>query len=521
MMPFLFRRGTVNLILGTLLVTMPCAAFAENGDVSEEATLVVDSQPETSLPEVKLDLNEEIRIVPSSPTLLRGSLLKTDEYPIDLETVLKLAADQNLQIAQDQLETRVVKNTFYQNLSNLLPSIYATYDHSRFQGGIQIFGNETLTIYQTRIQPQLLTRWTLYPGGTTLFESLAARRRYNASESFLQETYQEQLARAVDAYFQLIATYVQRDDARQSLQEASYQVSVSEARIRAGVGTNLELMRAQNLQAQRERNLIQAENSMLQREQELLNRLNLDRHIHLIPKTIEAVQLVLVPPSTPPELLIQEALVSNPELEGVNAEIKALQADHYAAISAIVPSVTLEANIGGTGPYIDDLFLTRQGRFRIEANLLENLGTEVLLNIRRTSLLIKQAKLRRDQVIRDIETNVTNAWLDSSALAKEIQVAEVELATAQEAYRLAVARFEAGVGIQLDVLDAETELSNARFRLADAVVRFDQAQIRLLEAMGKISIPNIMQGQRIPAVQLTPPTQQEEEQDDNDEANPI
>jgi outer membrane protein TolC len=60
---------------------------------------------------------------------------------------------------------------------------------------------------------------------------------------------------------------------------------------------------------------------------------------------------------------------------------------------------------------------------------------------------------------------------------------------AEEALRLATARNDAGTGTQLDVLSAETSLTQARSTQIQALHDYDVARARLERAIGE----NIMQ----------------------------
>ncbi len=61
--------------------------------------------------------------------------------------------------------------------------------------------------------------------------------------------------------------------------------------------------------------------------------------------------------------------------------------------------------------------------------------------------------------------------------------ATAEVANAEENLRLAVGRYEAGVGIFLNVLDAQTALNTANTNLVNAQSALDQASAALAHAV--------------------------------------
>jgi outer membrane protein len=434
--------------------------------------------------------------------ILTASVTKVQEYPITLETVLKLIEQRNLLIDRDILETRIRDNTFYRSLSELLPDIVGTYTQSRFTGTLQIFGNNTLSVKQDRITPQIRAVWTIYPGGRTVFEALAARQRYKGSLSLLDGTKQQQLAAAANDYYTLLEAMVQVENARLGIEEAKSQLAFDEARFRAGIGTRLDVMRSRTQLARQERLLIDFQNAVGQAEQSLLNRLNLDPDISLVPPVTTARPQPLVPLTWNTNQLVARAARQNPALQSIDAEIQALKSESWAIASDIVPAVTLETYRQRTGPDYDQLGIGTFGGFTVQTNLLDNLGTRIPLDYRNRRLRMKQQTVQRQALLRDIQSQVITAYLDSRANAQGIITSQIELTSAQEAYRLAIGRFRAGLGIALDVLNAQTALNLARVNVTSAILGFNRAQVNLMQAMGDVTAESLLNG--LANVQPTP-----------------
>jgi outer membrane protein TolC len=437
--------------------------------------------------------------------VLVGSVTKAREYPIDLPTVLKLVEVQNLPIQRDRLGSKINSNLYYRSLSDLLPDIQGTYNQSRFQGAIQIFGNQTLQVYQTRIVPQLTARWTIYPGGQDVFNALAARQRAKGAKVQVLDTLQDQLTQAANEYYDLLAAGIQVANINLSIQEAQSQVTLNEARLKAGVGTRLDLERARSQLVQREQALINAENTLAKAQQTLLNRLNLDPDVGLVAPQVAAQPRLLVPLTVQTDQLVAKAITNHPSLKITDREVKALRHEARAVLSRLVPSVTLQTYINGTGPEIDKLGLGRFGGFTLQADLAENLGLAIPLDYRTRRLQVRQQLINRQQQVRDVQTQVINGFLDSRASAKAVLTAQEELAVAQEAYRLAFGRFRAGLGINVDVLDAENALNTARTNVVSAILAFNQAQVRLLRSLGEVSTEHLLNGIKLDAFSQPPP----------------
>src|SRR5215469_1727191 len=86
---------------------------------------------------------------------------------------------------------------------------------------------------------------------------------------------------------------------------------------------------------------------------------------------------------------------------------------------------------------------------------------------------------------RQIELEVRTSYSDFVEATEVLESQKTVLAEAAEALREAQARFDAGTGTQLDVLDAETSLTQARDTNAQALHDYDAARARLERAIGE------------------------------------
>lgn len=93
--------------------------------------------------------------------------------------------------------------------------------------------------------------------------------------------------------------------------------------------------------------------------------------------------------------------------------------------------------------------------------------------------------------IRQIELQVRTAYSDFVEAREVLDSQKTVLAEADEALREARARFDAGTGTQLDVLDAETSLTQSRATNAQALHDYDTARAKLQRAIGQNMIQTV------------------------------
>ena len=96
------------------------------------------------------------------------------------------------------------------------------------------------------------------------------------------------------------------------------------------------------------------------------------------------------------------------------------------------------------------------------------------------------ARISADALADHVKLEVRTRWLDAQAGYKNLASAQVQLQSAEEAYRLQKVKFETGVATTTDVLDSESDA--ARARLQSALARYDYylTLIGLARAVGDI-----------------------------------
>lgn len=92
---------------------------------------------------------------------------------------------------------------------------------------------------------------------------------------------------------------------------------------------------------------------------------------------------------------------------------------------------------------------------------------------------------------RQIELQVRTAYSDFVEASEVLDSQKTVQAEADEALREARARFDAGTGTQLDVLDAETSLTQARATDVQALHDYDAARAKLERAIGEDMIQTV------------------------------
>lgn len=96
------------------------------------------------------------------------------------------------------------------------------------------------------------------------------------------------------------------------------------------------------------------------------------------------------------------------------------------------------------------------------------------------SKAISQASQTRDSV----QLDVRNAYLSMQEAEKRIGTTTVAVEQAQEDYKIAQVRYSAGVGTNVDVMDAQVALTTAKTNYIQALYDYNTSKAKLDKAMG-------------------------------------
>jgi outer membrane protein TolC len=179
--------------------------------------------------------------------------------------------------------------------------------------------------------------------------------------------------------------------------------------------------------------------------------------------------------------LIDLALQVRPEVKEAQATIEADQYGLSAAHSTNAPSIS--AVTTATQIQVQNF---HQNEFTAAIELdwqpLDGGLTQGLIKQAKGSLQVAQDQLRlaRNGVI----STVATAYLNLRNALQQVATDEISVANAKESLRLQNGRYAAGIGLALDVLDAEQALVTALASQVNDETAVDNARASLIHAMG-------------------------------------
>ena len=283
-------------------------------------------------------------------------------------------------------------------------------------------------------------------------------------------------------YFQLLSLRERLAIARQNLETALSVLAITEARVREGIATPLEL-------AQQRAQIAGLQSAIPQFEQqELQTRVALALLLGRPPEgfnvagaDVENIALPDVAPGLPAELLIRR-----PDVVAAEASLESAHANVQAARAAFFPTISLTGSGGLASAALTGLIANPVTSFGLGLSL-----AQTIFDAGRLSAQSDEARASEQELIASYRNAANTAFsevetsLGGIAHFREQEAYQAEqVAQSQTAFDIAQVRYREGIADYLTVLDAQRTLYSARDSLGQIKLQRLQAIVALYKALG-------------------------------------
>ncbi|WP_324727606.1 efflux transporter outer membrane subunit [Pseudomonas chlororaphis] len=179
-----------------------------------------------------------------------------------------------------------------------------------------------------------------------------------------------------------------------------------------------------------------------------------------------------------------DLLARRPDIAGAEARLAAARADVKVARAAMLPSVTLTANLGSGANQFDDVL--RSPFYNLTAGLVAP-----IFNNGRLSAERDRATARQQELLESYRAAIVNGFADVEkalnsirGLDQQRQWQDEELRQAQRAFEIAQSRYQAGAADLLTVLETQRTLYTAQDQNVQLRLSRVQSSIALYKALG-------------------------------------
>ncbi|HTV39962.1 MAG TPA: TolC family protein [Candidatus Sulfotelmatobacter sp.] len=419
-------------------------------------------------------------------------------HPLSVFDAMNLALEQNATILKAQNDLTASSGLVVQTRAVALPQLTASGQYKNTEPSaietIPIPGDFQQTHESWNAGFQLVQ--TIYSGGKLIAAIKAARLTKEQAMAEYQTVVQDTLLDTRTAYYDALLAREQITVHEASVKLLQNELDDQQRRYKAGTVPEFNVLRAEVQLANERPLLIQARNSYRIAKNDLSNLLgyNLPRDIwEDIPMQFSD-KLDSAPYQVDLPSAIEHAIQFRSELVARRKTQDLQQLNIVNARSGYKPQVQVFAGYSWFNaqyafqPYTPPLSLEQNFHgYNLGAQVNWDIFDGLLTRGKVIQARADYDKSRNDLTdeTRQIELQVRTAYSDFVEAKEVLDSQKTVLAEAEEALREARARFDAGTGTQLDVLDAETSLTQARATNVQALHDYDTARARLERAIGE------------------------------------
>jgi len=424
-----------------------------------------------SAQEKKNEEKAQVTLPPAQATVPEFSSRK-----MTLAECVALALEQNTEIRQAKDEVRRKEGISVEVRSALLPKVFATgnfeYQSKRLNGLLVNGGGLGGIVSDDELNWNVGVRVSqlLFDGGAALSRTRAARISESQSMLLLQDTIDRVILEVRRVVYTVLLNRSLIDVQTEAVNLRQQQLSTQQKKFKAGSVTKFNVLTADVELANTLPQLIRAENTKRIAEVQLARILALDYPVDISDRWIPPVQvegdLPYQPVTTDLPSSLENAVRNRNDLRAVKKEIEVQRKLFDAAKEdAFVPKVV------GTGGY--DV-IQNPGSSSLDSHLQGPVaainGTWTLFDglqstgrFEQLKAQISKAQVAYEEKQRTVESDVREAVVKIEEAQQLVVSQQKNVEQARESLRLAEARFNVGAGIQLDIINAQSNLTQARF----------------------------------------------------------
>ncbi len=408
-----------------------------------------------------------------------SSAFAADTVNITLQDSIRMALENNRTIKQSEADRESSDWALHEARRTAGPTLTWGTSFSRVNG--YTANSRPYDIHRNTFSNSYSVSYPLYTGGKIEGAIEAAEYGVGAADLNLENTKQAIRAQAAADYYNVLQYRNLIKVSQESVDNLQAHLDNVNAQYRVGTVAKSDVLRSQVQLANEQLNLVTARNNYDVAVATLNNLIGLPTDTVLDPKDelgYEKYDLTLAGCTS-------YAMENRPDVLAAEYSVKAAEAAVNAAKAGYRPSVSISASKNTSG----------EGRFGKEGddywavganaqwNIFDNNVTQAQVEQKKAALAKAQQSALAAQ--ESAQLDVQTAYLKLQAAEQNIHTSAVAVEQAKEDYKIAQVRYSAGVGTNLDVMDADEKLTSARTSYYTALYNYNTSKANLDKAMGK------------------------------------
>lgn len=358
---------------------------------------------------------------------------------------------------------------------------YADYAWRNVNGGAPIWTKSIGNSHSNSITASL----PIFTGGELQGQIGQAKANYRSMLSAEEQAYNEMKETATTGYFNMLNATNMKALRQESVDRLQAHLDNVIAQYNVGIVARADVLRSEVELANAQQNYITASNEYDVAEATLNNIIGTPLGTTLLLKD----RLQYEPYENDMAYCLAYSEQHRPELKQAEYAIDSAEAALVVARSGHMPKVYANAsnNWGGNGsdwPGDDD----ENWSVGVTASMNVFDSGVTWSKIHAAQENLAKAKESQRQIKDNVELEVRTDYLNLREAEKRITTTQVAVASAEEDYHIAVVRYQAGVGTNIDVMDAQEALTQAKTNYYQALYNYNTSKAALNTSMG-VGVP--------------------------------
>jgi outer membrane protein len=416
-----------------------------------------------------------------------------DTLRLSVEDAVAFALRQGESAALAREDVKIAQAQKGVILSNALPKLNFDASYNRNLKKPVIFfpdttgGSQSITIGEDNAYSATLSlRQPLYSSGRIGAAYRASKDRAVAARFSGDAVASNVNLQVREAYYGALLARSQVRIAEESLTQAERRRDEIQAKVDKGVTARFDLLRAQVEVASRGPAVTRAKNQAAVALESLKRAagLPLDRPVAL------SDTLGYTPFTMTREQAVEEALDERDALAAARMEANAAEHQAHAQAANDLPLLYLDGNYTWQGQSSEGLLPGKHETAQSAAigltltwPIVDGWQNRALTHQAKASA--EKARITVHQLEESIRLEARSKWADLRATEEEIPAVRQSVKLAEEAYAIARVRYSSGLSTQLEVLDADLALTQARLSEKETLYRYEVALAELEHTLGR------------------------------------
>ncbi|MEG0831312.1 MAG: TolC family protein [Acidaminococcaceae bacterium] len=319
----------------------------------------------------------------------------------------------------------------------------------------------------------------IYTGGKISGMIEQAVKGYEYAQYGESASYQNVKLVATTGYYDVLKTSNLVTLAKESVNRLEEHLKNVQAQYEVGVVAKVDVLRSEVELADAQQTLIKAENAYNLAMASLNNVIGLPLSTELSISDALAYNAY----DNTLDNCLTFAMANRPEIYQAKASVEAANAGVQVANAGYMPQVTAGASNGWKDSAWPGFENKEWGVSVVASMNVFDSGV--------TAARVQQARGNRykaeeayRQTTDNVQLDVRNSYLNLKEAEKRISTSYVAVAKAEEDYHIAQVRYQAGVGTNTDVIDAQVALTQAKTNYVQALYDYNTSNATLERAMG-------------------------------------